>query len=252
MEENWIKIEGEVLKIRDLPQQLRDLNLITLFLRRYFEKKFIKDIEVDKQEQIEFQQKFMKKEGISNKEELNNWLDSNSLKEAEISKYLYNSLKLQKFKQASFGDKVEDVFLKRKKTLDKVTYSLLRVKSRTKASELYMRLSEEEATFPDLASKFSEGVEQVLHGLIGPMELGNVNPEIADRLLNSSPGQLWPPFTLEGWWAIIRFERALPCSLNEMMRNRIIDEIYEITIKEKIKHVISDLSKKNNSSESNL
>ena len=242
IEENWINIEGDLLEIKDLPQLLRDLNLMPIFLRRYFEQKFIKDIDVDKEEQISFQQKFMQKEGIKNKEDLSNWLKMNSISEKEISKQLYTSLKLEKFKRSSFEDKVEDIFLKTKKNLDRVTYSLLRVKSKTKASELFIRLSEEEATFPELASKYSEGVEQVLHGLVGPMELGKVNPAIAERLLSSSPGKLWPPFELEGWWILIRFERIISASLNENMRERIINELYEISIRDKIKNILEQLN----------
>ena len=67
---------------------------------------------------------------------------------------------------------------------------MIRDKSRAKAAELHLRLKEEEATFPELASTFSEGVENVLHGLIGPVEFGNVNPLISERLRNSSPGEL--------------------------------------------------------------
>ena len=37
MEENWINIEGDLLKINDLPQQLKELNLMPIFLRRYYE-----------------------------------------------------------------------------------------------------------------------------------------------------------------------------------------------------------------------
>jgi len=242
MEENWINIEGDLLDIKDLPQQLKDFNLMPIFLRRYFEQKFIKKFKADKEEQMAFQQKFMKKEGIKNKDDLSNWLKLNSISEEEISKQLYKSLKLEKFKRSKFEDKVDDIFLKSKKSLDRVTYSLLRVKTKTKASELFIRLSEEESTFPELASKYSEGVEQVLHGLVGPMELGKVNPTIAERLLSSTPGQLWPPFELEGWWILIRFERLIPASLNENMRDRIINELYEISIRDKIKHSLDQLS----------
>ena len=242
MEENWINIEGDLLKINDLPQQLKELNLMPIFLRRYYESKFIKDIKADKEEQIAFQQNFMNKEGIKNKDQLSNWLKVNSVSEQEMSRQLYLNLRLEKFKKEKFGDKIEDIFLKTKKNLDRVTYSLLRVKSKTKASELFIRLSEEEATFPELASKYSEGVEQVLHGLVGPMELGKVNPNIAERLLSSSPGQLWPPFELEGWWILIRFERLISASLNEMMRDRIINELYEISIRDKIKNILDQLN----------
>ena len=95
-------------------------------------------------------------------------------------------------------------------------------------------MKEEEATFPELASTYSEGVENVLHGLIGPVEFAKVNPLIAERLKNSSPGELWPPFEIDTWWLIIRNERYISATLNEAMRSRLIDEMYEQWLRDKI------------------
>ncbi|MFZ9464242.1 MAG: peptidylprolyl isomerase, partial [Vulcanococcus sp.] len=98
---------------------------------------------------------------------------------------------------------------------------------RAKALELHLRLEEEEATFADLASTYSQGAEQQLNGLIGPMELGRINPVLAERLRISTPGQLWPPFEAEGWWVILRHERHLPAQLDAAMTQRLIGEMYE-------------------------
>ena len=55
---------------------------------------------------------------------------------------------------------------------------MIRVKNRAKAAELHLRLKEEESTFQDLATTFSEGVENLFHGLIGPVEFGKVHPKV--------------------------------------------------------------------------
>ena len=70
-------------------------------------------------------------------------------------------------------------------------YSMIRTADRAKANELYLRITEEESTFADLASNYSEGIEQQFNGLIGPIELGRINPVIAERLRVSKEGQLW-------------------------------------------------------------
>ena len=106
-----------------------------------------------------------------------------------------------------------------------------------------MRLKEEEATFPDLSAEFSEGIENVLHGLVGPLELGRVNPYISERLKASKSGQLWPPFELDGWWVILRHERLIPATLNDAMRQRLINEMYESWIMDKIKIALGNLEK---------
>ena len=154
---------------------------------------------------------------------------------------LYKSLKIEKFKNEKFADKVEDLFLKRKSNLDRVSYSLIRSKSRDKIAELNMRLKEEEDTFSELSSQFSEGVENVLHGLIGPLEISKVNPVIAERLKSSKSWQLWPPFECEGWWVLLRHERFIPATLNKEMRNRLINELYEVWITTKINEALKSL-----------
>ena len=241
MENHWIMIEGELIKVDETPILLKELDLIPLFLRRFLEKKYTKEISPSKQQQINYYQKFLSKEKITDKNSLNNWLMLNDISESDLELKIYNSLKLEQFKEKSFNNKVEKLFLDRKADLDRVTYSLIRAKSREKIVELNLRLKEGEATFPDLSSEFSEGLENVLHGLIGPMELGTVNPFIAERLKASKPGQLWPPFECEGWWVLLRHERLIPASLNNNMRIRLINEMYELWITNKIKKALNSL-----------
>ena len=241
MNDEWINIEGELISLGDTPRLLKELNLMQIFLRRYFEKKYIKDIKPSREEQISFQKEFMRKERILDQNDLRNWLANSNKTEPEMNKILYDSLSLEIFKENQFSPKVERVFLDRKTGLDRVSYSLIRVKSKSKATELFIRLQEEEATFAELATSYSEGVENLLNGLIGPIEYSKINTQIAERLKNSSLGQLWPPFELESWWLIIRPERFFQATLNEQMRKRIINEMYETWIKEKIVKTMNDL-----------
>lgn len=241
MDNHWINIEGELIKVDNTPILLKELNLIPLFLRRFLENKFIQEVTPSKEDQIKYYQQFLGREKITDKNSLNNWLNFNNISESNLELKIYNSLKLEQFKEKRFGNKVEKLFLDKKSDLDRVTYSLIRAKSREKIFELNLRLKEGEATFPELSSEFSEGVENVLHGLIGPMELGKVNPFIAERLKASTSGQLWPPFECEGWWVILRHERLIPASLNNNMRLRLINEMYELWITNKIKNALESL-----------
>ena len=176
MQENWINIEGDIISLKETPALLRDLNLMPLFLRRYFEKKYTRDVIPTKEEQIAFQKDFMQKEGIVDKDALAIWLEKNGKTEKEMNQILFDAIRLEKFKKQKFDSKVDSLFLERKSNLDRVTYSIIRVKSRAKAAELHLRLQEEESTFSELASTFSEGVENILHGLIGPVEYSSINP----------------------------------------------------------------------------
>ena len=243
MSESWINIEGELVSLEETPLLLNELKLMPIFLRRFLEKKYTKEISPSREEQTNYYQKFLKRENISDKTSLSNWLNFHGVSESDMEINLFKSLKIEKFKNDRFADKVETIFLKRKSDLDRVTYSLIRSKSRDKISELNIRLREEEDTFSELSSQFSEGVENVLNGLIGPMEISKVNPVIAERLKASKPGQLWPPFECEGWWVLLRHERFIPATLNIEMRKRLINELYEEWIASKIKKALNSLKK---------
>ena len=44
MDENWINIDGDLISLKQTPVLLKELNLMPLLLRRYFEKKYIQDV----------------------------------------------------------------------------------------------------------------------------------------------------------------------------------------------------------------
>ena len=234
-------LAGTPVPLEQLPALLAELDLLPLLLRRHIERTSSSSFVPTYDEQIAFQQLFLAREHISDQTSLAEWLQRHGISEPQMSHRLYCALQLEQFKKSTFGPRVEAVFLERKSSLDRVTYSLLRVRERTKAFELHLRLQEEEDTFPDLASAYSEGIEQELNGFIGPLELGRINPVLAERLRISIPGQLWPPFEAEGWWVILRHERHLPAQLDQVMNDRLLNEMYEIWIRDQVAHALQYL-----------
>lgn len=154
--------------------------------------------------------------------------------EAEMAqqRLVVKKAKLDKFKAWKWGNQLESYYLKRKERLDRVIYSLLRVKDAAVAQELYFRLESNEASFTDLASKYSKGPEANTGGLIGPADLGGCHPRLAEMLRVSQPEQLWPPTRIEDWWVIMRLEKFLPTQLDEALRRRLLDELFSQWLQE--------------------
>ena len=123
--------------------------------------------------------------------------------------------------------------MSRKDNLDKVMYSLFRTKDKAKAVEIHLRIEEEEDTFADLASEFSEGIERQINGLIGPIEIGRINVQIAERLKISKKGQLWEPFQVDDWWVLL-LEKLSPAKLDERTKKGIIQSLYDEWINSKV------------------
>ena len=92
MDDEWINIEGESISLKETPALLRELNLMPIFLKKYYEAKYTKDIIPTEDEQVIFQKYFLKKEGIEDDQSLKNWLSNNHKSEKEMNKILYNYL----------------------------------------------------------------------------------------------------------------------------------------------------------------
>ena len=119
-------------------------------------------------------------------------------------------------------------------------YSIFRSKEKAKVVEIHLKIEEQESTFADLASEFSEGIENQINGLIGPIEIGKINLEIAERLKISEKGQLWEPFKVDNWWVLLRLEKYLPSKLDDTTTKRIINDLYTSWIEKEVDVAIRD------------
>ena len=145
--------------------------------------------------------------GISSNDQLKIWLKNNGLDIEEWKKFVIRDFKWRSWCKNNFKKDLPSYYLKRKPLLDRVTYSLIRVKDENLALELYLRIKEKEADFSDLSKKFSEGPEAKLGGIVGPSSLKQTHPLLAKILLISEEKQLWAPKKIDNWWIIVRLEK---------------------------------------------
>ncbi|HEY9616503.1 MAG TPA: peptidylprolyl isomerase [Microcoleaceae cyanobacterium] len=178
---------------------------------------------------------FCQSHQIASDEMLQAWLGRNNFTVEQWQASIARNIKVEKFKQATWENKLESYFLKRKGQLDRMIYSLIRVKDPHVAQELYFRIQEGEHSFADLAGKYSEGPEAQTGGLIGPVELSVPHPQLAKQLMGSQPGQLLLPMSLGGWIVIARLEKLFPAQLDQAMRQRLLNELFEQWIQEQLK-----------------
>lgn len=229
------------LSYEDFASLSFELDLIPLFVKRYIERSSCSNICPTEVQQIEYQKAFLNRENITDLEGLSSWLKKHSLTESQFSKQLYYSLQLQLFKEQKFSDKVDRLYFDHKNKFDQVMYSMIRCSQRAKAQELFIRLRDNEDSFGHLASKYSEGSEKQVNGLIGPIELGRINAVVAERLRISKQDQLWEPFCEQGWWVILKLEKFIPSKLDESMRNRLLNDLHETWMRDCVSSELSRL-----------
>ena len=251
MSKLWIKFDELRVSLDHIPSLLDRYNLLPDFLRRLLESNYTHKIIPNKDDQIKFFKSFLNDNNIKGKEELNQWLLDNGLDDKRLDTMLYERLQVEQFKKDMFEDKIKDKFLEQKELIDRVMYSVLRVPDGNQANELFLQLEEKESSFTDLVSQYSIGSEKNFNGIIGPVELGRLDPVLRERLKISKNGQLWPPFEFKNNWLIIRHEKHLPAKLDDEMKSRIRNTMYEKWINKKVLALLDQIRFKDNSNEEN-
>lgn len=172
--------------------------------------------------------------GLADAAERLAWQEYYGMSQEQLEGLATRKLRIEKFKQATWGHRLETYFLKRKGQLDRAIYSLIRTKDKGMASELYFRISEGEQSLTELARDYSEGPEAQTGGMLGPVELGTLHPALARLLLTSQPGELRLPVPLGEWYAIVRLEKLIPAQFNEFIRQRLLNELFQTWLQEQL------------------
>ena len=109
------------------------------------------------------------------------------------------------------------------------------------SQELYFRIKEGEQSFDELARQYSQGQEAQTGGLIGPVEIGSIHPNLAKMLIASDVGQLQAPTVIGDWIVLVRLEKLLPVTLDQPMQQRLIEESFDKWLKESVAQQMATL-----------
>ena len=165
------------------------------------------------------------------------WGERQGLSPEQLEDLALREPKIERFKQLTWGHRIESYFLTHKSKLDKVIYSLLRTTDAEVAQELFFRIQAGEQTFAECARSYSAGAEAQTGGLIGPVELSVPHPALAKMLAIATVGQLLPPTRLGEWFVIVRLEKLIGAQLDETMRQQLLDAMFEAWLMEQMQQV---------------
>ncbi|MCY7368039.1 MAG: peptidylprolyl isomerase [Chamaesiphon sp.] len=207
-----------------LPDMLRELTI----------DRAITEVECSADEQMSALKQFYDRYQLTDEARLEQWLKLHGLERPHLTEIAIRNFKIDKFKHQTWGNKVSSYFFKRKAQLDRAIYSLIRTSDIGIAQEIYFRSIEGEQTFEEIARQYSQGAESKTGGLIGPVELSTPHPAIAQLIMTQPIGQVCHPVQLEQWYVIIRPEQIIPAQLDEPMRQRLIDELFQAWLQEQI------------------
>ena len=191
-------------------------------------------IALDQETEQQAMQQFLQQRGVDSQEALERFCQEQMLSLAALKALAERPIRLNCLCEQTFLLKAEARFLERKNSLDRVVYSLLRIKDQGLARELYLRIDGREADFAELAQRFSEGPERQTRGIVGPVPIEQAHPELARRLRSNPPGTLLQPFQIESWWLVVRVESYSPATLDDSTREAMTRELLEQWLKSEV------------------
>jgi len=231
--------------VQDLPATslalLRRHNLLTPLVRAEVIAEAVEGIAIEPAQATELLEAYRERNQLQDPQQLHEHLRQISFSEQDLQWQLELPLRIQAFSQREFGHKAEARFLARKEQLDRVVYSLLRVRDPLLAQELYLRIVGREANFADLAAQYAEGPERDTKGIVGPVPLTQAHPALAERLRTNRPGQLIEPFQISEWWLVTRLERYEPARFNEAVAEQMASELFQEWIQEEMSSKLAEI-----------
>ena len=101
-----------------------------------------------------------------------------------------------RWSREQWGHRLDFLYLQAKSQLDRASCRVIRLSSKTLASELYHRIKAGETSFDAAAREFGEGPEKEKGGLISMMPLGSMPFGLAPVLEHLKPGKVSQPMRL--------------------------------------------------------
>ena len=188
-------------------------------------------------------EKFIKDNGINNEKIFDQWIMENHGSRDKFKENFLNSHRIRIFCKHKYLKKAEERYLKRKNILDQVVYSLIRVQGKHLATELYLQITSREKDFGDLATKYSEGEERKSRGIVGPVSLSQATPKVREILKSAKIKDVVPPIQVDKWHVIIRLESRIESNLDELMKQRMAEEIFDELLEVEAKQKVIELLK---------
>ena len=200
--------------------------ILSALIIRELTKICLSEIELNEEDKRIAKQLIINKEKITSEDNYKDWIEKQYFSEEELLNIFSEPPRIDRYVMEKYKHMAEGRFLKRKDELDTVTYSLVRVKDRFLANELYFRLVEGETEFSEVSKKYSIGPEKDTCGLIGPIPFTKGHPKLMNLLRNSKPGEINNPLNIDDVWLVTRVESISEASLTPEMELQMSKEIF--------------------------
>ena len=188
---------------------------------------------INNEQQLKIIKNWNKKNSIKTNSELEQWLNLNELNKDEWINLINSDYLWTFWCMDTFKDELSQYFIKRKDFLDLYYYTIIKVKNKEIADEIYIRIKEEESTFEEIVNKFSFDKESFYGEKIGPISINNIEDALASLIKIGDLKQLFPPKLSNGCWFILRIDNVLKAEFNQQQKIKLSLELGEKFLNDK-------------------
>lgn len=179
-------------------------------------------------------QQFYTVNQLTSEQQRKTWLSERGMTVDHLKALVLRQLKINKFKQETWAAKLESYFLRRKAQLDQVTYSLLKTQDAGLAQELYFCIRDDGRSFEEMARRHFPAAQ---FQFLGPVDVDK-HPLVAQVLQKHQLGQPCPPAWVNNCFMIVRVEQVFPAQLDEAMRQKLLDELFNNWLQEQLPQTV--------------
>ena len=220
---------------------LHQNRLLQPLIRAEYLREVLSEINLDESIKEKNINNFKSKLNIDKNDKFEKWLHNNKIEPDEFEYISIQNELIKSYSLEKFDHRVEAHFLNRKSELDIIVYTLIRISNPNLANEVYLRAKGNEEDIGTLATLYSEGVERKTRGIVGPVPISAANPKLANLLRKSELGEVNRPQFIEGSCVITRLEVFDAAQLDDFMREKMREELFNKWIDSEVETQTSNL-----------
>jgi putative peptide maturation system protein len=184
------------------------------------------DFEATDEELAEALLDFRKKRRLFTVEQVERWMVEHGTTQVQLEQHLREDVAREKLKQRVAAGREEAWFQRHRADFDHVQVARLYIPDQAEAMRLYERLRETPDQLPRVAQLYF--LERGIAGdLFATLRRGELEPEQAESVFSTEPGQLAAPVPSGEGYELVRVLRFLPARFDEATREKVKDLLFE-------------------------
>ena len=198
-------------------------------------------VEQSKDELEEQKITYMQEHSIRTESGLDDYLTRRSLNRTLLFRQIARPIKAIKYRRDRWGKRVDSIYMRHKDDYDKVSYRQLASGLHSAMQEVFFRLKDGEASWPEMAAAFNvNGMVPVVE--MGPVPVASVNATVLGNLRKLEPGEVAKPFVVDNQTVVVELVGFSPSRLDRETEELVLRDEFDRWISSETDRLMQHIS----------